>query len=1147
MNNNFSNKIESILLLDQLKGQNTSVSIGDFNNFLKHLDEKILFNQLDETIRFNTNDINDSQIRTSLIEQEVKDDFTETKHKKLMFFIKKLEVEENVKMRLLAFADDLFEGINREYRSFEDLISSLNLKLKESVLNFQKEKLKVSESLATITEKELRLVEVESELQKWSQRALKAETEKNNLRIDLEKMMKENDENLLEKNKDFLRLKIENESNQKRIGELILENTDLNQLNEHRRKTIDQIEGNKTVVTAMEVLALQVKNEALVKRNQDAETWMVEKKKELADFRNSHQMEIDVMNALCAKYTMKIEELEKGNLGDMNQSLDIKGSLMMQGISGKGSLDGTMERNREDISILEGDERVVMKGNIEQQNELKRVNLQMEKMRLENQETILQNERVFKKEIDQIIFEKQSLMQKINELMTKNFESEEKAKNFEIEIENLKIKVQNASENYLNIENSNKFLKSENQKLHEELSLNVVLPIRETDLIPIPKKEHTFSEPVNYFKLLKGLEVGGEYNFKRANYVKKNEEVEALIKVDDKVPIKMVESNFVNEVGENKMLLSQSWIEVGKINESNLQSKIGDDELMIFENDPIKKQSKKDSEVGIKNETNFKQELPEKKDKNDLEINQSNFYENLTDNQKLMFELQLKTKKTESKAKKSSLINNDFVKNPDLVFKESVDIQKKQKIDEEINKQNLRIFDQKSQSQRLIQQTYPQKMQIQSLRDIDNNYPQVAPQNKYVSEVNIGHKEIINSLYGTKNVHDFRKDKLNQDQKYQNQMCENLINTNTFEKYSPDIRLPDVPLPQNVSPDIPLHDIRLPVINVYDVPLQSAIDPQLPLGSSFLGNRRNSDQLNDIKKAKTFRGPKMEFSAAVVSRIKQMKIKNPEKLGLGSNYSYNHLNMEIMMTDNKYVLRETRNRRNNPCFSDIVNRMNKWENKTEKYILILNDALFIFNDDRKLKARYPIRIKNIRKIQISADSNFFCIVDYLNQYEVLESIRKEELINYIIKTATIIGHPIEVQKVTRMYFENSEQKQIIFNPVDVKKYKPHWMPTFNYAQKRTCLTYAKRDFENLNFFESIFDQRDKCLLLLTNLAILVFTTIEFNVKEVIPLVSAKVFERDLEIVLTMSDQSKKLFRFFSELDKNIWANSIRETIKNLEK
>ena len=215
--------------------------------------------------------------------------------------------------------------------------------------------------------------------------------------------------------------------------------------------------------------------------------------------------------------------------------------------------------------------------------------------------------------------------------------------------------------------------------MNEELSLNVVLPIRETDLIPTPKKKHTFSEPINYFKLLKGLEVGGEYNFKRANFVKKNEEVEALIKDDEKVLIKMVESNFVNEVGENNMLLSQSWNEVDKINESYLESKIGDDELMIFENDPIKKQTKKDSEVGIKNEANFKQELTEKKDKNELEINQSNFFENLTDNQKLMFELQLKIKKTESKAKKSSLINNHFVKYPDLVFKESVHIQKNRK------------------------------------------------------------------------------------------------------------------------------------------------------------------------------------------------------------------------------------------------------------------------------------------------------------------------------------------------------------------------------------------------------------------------------------------------------------------------------------
>lgn len=327
-----------------------------------------------------------------------------------------------------------------------------------------------------------------------------------------------------------------------------------------------------------------------------------------------------------------------------------------------------------------------------------------------------------------------------------------------------------------------------------------------------------------------------------------------------------------------------------------------------------------------------------------------------------------------------------------------------------------------------------------------------------------------------------------------------------------------------------------------DVPLLPERQASPPRVRSEISHQRNKSLPRGLKQ-------NIDFSESVVNRIKQLKSRHPERQSISNlnRYSYNHLNMDIFMTEGRYVLKEASGRAVNNCFSDIVNRMNKWEKKSEKYIVILNDNLYLFNTDRRLKKRYPIRIKYIRRIEVNTDSNFFCIVDANGQFEVLESIRKEELINFVLKQASAVNHQISVSKVTRMFFENSERQRVNYNPAEVKKYKPHWTPAFNYAQKHTCMSYAKRDPENLTLLESIFDQKDKCLLILTNLAILVLTTIEFNIRDAIPLVKVKVFERDKDIVLTMSDGTKKVLSFFSELDKNIWSTSIKDTIRALEK
>ena len=163
---------------------------------------------------------------------------------------------------------------------------------------------------------------------------------------------------------------------------------------------------------------------------------------------------------------------------------------------------------------------------------------------------------------------------------------------------------------------------------------------------------------------------------------------------------------------------------------------------------------------------------------------------------------------------------------------------------------------------------------------------------------------------------------------------------------------------------------------------------------SFDNKHSSSEQLSQKNQKQLFI---TSINILVTNRIKDMKLKSSGQAQITSQYSYNHLNMNIVQNKKTTCIQESDSEVNNKYLLDIVNRMNKHERKSEKYIIITPSLLYLFNKDRKLKQQYLIHLKDITKIEISKNSNFFCIIDQFNQYHVLESIRKEELIKNILK------------------------------------------------------------------------------------------------------------------------------------------------------
>lgn len=1330
--NTFTNKIESLLLLSQYRGAPGTIPLTDFNNFLKHLDEKILFNQLDESMSYNTEaaKLEESQIRASLIEQPTEGEFLDTKLKKLVYFIKKLEVEENVRMRVLAFVEDVFQGVRTEIKSYETKIESLEGQLAADTRRFESEKKKLSDALANITEREIKIVEAESELQSLRQKFLKAESDRNHLKLEYDQRLGETLAQLSRYEGQLENRTLEVAELQRRVNELVTENTDLNQLNEHRRKTLDQMKLAKDTQLSVEMVRLQVENEGMAKRMADLNAWLAEKEKELDTIKSTSQREVDEFRALANKYADRVAELEAEamRVQDPNQSLDIRSSMQLtrrpdgdlSTIEHKPKNDSFEMRPLqidEEISILNAmDQPLARKNSISNDAELKKALQTIDGMKTEHLEALAQAERHHQMEIRQLLAEKQAIMAKLNEAVTRNIEDTQRIKDLELQLEKVNERVDRLAEKLMNEENTVKYLKGENQKLHDELKRSIVATPSKSEIRNSVKRILVLVGPRNFYRLNKKFDLNSNFNMTLNAPGKKSvpeisAEQQAAVTVHNPYtglgmqtnpelgvgsPQQLYAQGRTSQVSQQAAPLTQSSVLTSahfapKIDDgSALGFNVANSQSLLHQSRPLVEtlyqdpSTVKDPAKGLEMSQTARDMMEFLDATSSPAQQQPPVYHSIGNNTpfdqyamvaqgaNLLRPGHVDTPQTSQVASKDTgthQTSTKFEENKaaqakiDAIFKKSLEMQQQGSrgfgkqdspqtgqvnqgvgvlpspakqapanfggqasvpglsesvlIDRpnqtvnvsipQISEQDFAIFDgpkapsiakdsQFSNSASvpadamkkkpsLIQQdsfmsnlTEKQRQMLgasgaQSARNVPNQIHSLQnlvvprtpePTSKLQTENVLAQKFASASQRNTGRIFDDPKTDKGMTLGSQKLITQGHVGTTESggvrQKSSSNFQAgqglyPSVTgTPQGV--DAFQSQTKRNSFSV-NTPTQQAgqvSQPDIPLADPQRRSTQSKSQRDvalqpDLPLPQSASKRKTNFSDQLVSRIKMLKSKIPDKPlpATGSRYSYNHLNMEIFIENGKYVLRESVRRQNTACFSDIVNRMNKWGQKTEKYIIVVNDNVFLFNHDRTIKKRYPIRLKSIRKIEVNADTNFFCIIDVHNQFEVIESIRKEELINFIIKLATMIGHSIAVEKVRRMFFENTEKEQVVFNPAEVKKYKPYWTPAFNYAQKHTCMSYAKRDPESLNIFESIFDNKDKCLLVLTNLAVLVLSTIEFNIKDVVPLCRVKVLERDRDIVLTMNDGTRKVLSFFSELDKNIWANAIRETIKVLDK
>lgn len=1220
---------------------------------------------------------------------------------------------------MLGFTQNLFDSLRSDFQSFENEITSHKDCLQQAKERNTSDQLKLKEAFATITQKELKLIENESDFQNLKQKYFKLEADKNHLKTDFDKRVSEYHQQLVHESNVVYKQKQEIDDLQRKLKGLVSENTDLNQMNEHRRKTIEKIEESRSLSLNIELMSMKAEKEGLNNKLAELSNWLTEREQEIEHAKASHQKEIEEFNSLIARYQDRIAELEneqlKGN--DVNQSLDIKTSMHalsrnhgndiseIQLKNNQNSFDMKAPHFDYEITILEGmDNNNNRKPEIDYESELKKNQLLMETVKNECQETISQNIRKHNLEVHQLKSEKQALLNKMNELIAQNMNSEQKNKSLENEIMNFNFKIQKLNEQIFSEENSNKFLKYENQKLHDELSKNTPLPTKTSTYNPFSRPEWILTKTINYFKYFKKYDKESNYNFSTNKMTNQNEQ-QPIDKKSSKVESKVINvqtefedsrqklgfgknqqnfkradnnsipnasnfdtgSNFVLASNQTKNLESPSsspYVQpLSQKQPSSLAENLTDNNVKNFIDQSSGIKSLKelsDSKTSLQDrrksefvpsltmdQNNIRNRQPSFQEKFDINPQKmtslSNVYPELgkiSPNEQKKSQTDIHTSnafkninpfapKTSSNNMETNTLNENTLKLSNQNQTNILDSRgngvmyqgSQTKMTESIlltphistpikpingtsesqsfpiiSDQDFAIFIEKRRpsNQNLNQDVELNKKQndpiIPSGDDFSKKRLSMTNAPEFFSKLTDNQKVMLQSLTAQKDstkqlpkftnndVSLFKIDEKNTNN-YQIIPNQGFAQKSDLKKES--LRIFDDPssrpIKQSISSSI-FKDIHLigqqqneitPNIQKKDSLFPNAVFPsnqtqinqkalsdrigQMPNNKNLINFQPNnpSNQIlsSNQNQQKLIKGKNIDFSDNIMSKIKLIKPKNNEKSTLSNNkYSYNHLNMEIRTESDQYVLRDCfAKQTNSSCFSDIVNRMNKWQKKTEKFMVIKSDNIFVFNQDRTLKKRFPIRIKNIKQIDINIDSNFFCISDFYNRYEVFESIRKEELINFIFKVGDSMGHSIKINKVSKLCFENSEQKQIFFNPTDIKKYKPHWIPTFNYAQKKACLSYAKRDPSDVGFLESIWDPKDKCILILTNLAIIILSTIEFNVKDVIPLVRVKIFERDRDIVITMCDETKRVLSFFSELDKNIWANSIKATMKALEK
>ncbi len=267
-------------------------------------------------------------------------------------------------------------------------------------------------------------------------------------------------------------------------------------------------------------------------------------------------------------------------------------------------------------------------------------------------------------------------------------------------------------------------------------------------------------------------------------------------------------------------------------------------------------------------------------------------------------------------------------------------------------------------------------------------------------------------------------------------------------------------------------------------------------------------------------------------------------------YSYDHLEIKNRHNSkNVQILEIIKSHQHNlehieTWFSENANRFNSWKKKKAKIIVVTDKLFFIFNSNRSLKRVF--QLKEIVQVSQNRQYNYISIKTKAGNDELLELINKEELLMYIEQQLKKQNKKLPLSDTKNLTYVSTVQQKIYFDPMNIKQYKPQWVKTFNYASKHNIIGYASI---KVSQFLGLIDNTKSSVLLLTNIAIICFSVIEFNIVEILPLIGTKVYEDriyDKQIRLILSDGSEKIIEYNSQLDKNLWHQAIKTSIQKIE-
>ena len=234
---------------------------------------------------------------------------------------------------------------------------------------------------------------------------------------------------------------------------------------------------------------------------------------------------------------------------------------------------------------------------------------------------------------------------------------------------------------------------------------------------------------------------------------------------------------------------------------------------------------------------------------------------------------------------------------------------------------------------------------------------------------------------------------------------------------------------------------------------------------------------------------------------KSEAVESGSKSEVALEYSYDYLNIRqhpfIIKTIEKIEkINFKKDSKTFKCLSDNIYRINKWGSKKPKIMVVSQKILYIFNSETSFKRSFPIKL--IKQVITQGEKNqYVCIIVNGENDEMINCFKKIDLLMYITKIIKAQNLKISIKtNVAKFNYVNTKNQITNIDPDQLKKYKPEYNFTFNYASKRDRLMNVYMPKKGFFGAKKYYKQ----VGLITDLGILIFSDTHWILEKFVPLV-----------------------------------------------